>query len=191
LKRTIIVLLLLCSTAPAQTVADALHKGATQREVFADFGNGVGKRSSTHIFFAGGRWGWILTHDHLGGPLRGNLEYAVDVIPLFAVAQPVANAYGGGFDPFILKWNFTSAKRVAPYLEFGGGVLFTNNDVPPNTNNVNFTPQAGLGIHILRGENHALTFSVKYMHVSNAKLATNNAGLNATVQFLLGYTWFK
>jgi len=181
----------LSSVAFAQEPAATLHQGATQLEVFAAGGNGFGKRSSTHFFYAGGRWGKVLTGQHLGGPLRGNLEFAVDVIPLYAIFEPPVNAFGAGFNPIILKWNFISGKRMAPFAELGGGVLFTNHDVPVNTNNVNFVPQGGFGIHFFTKPKRAVTVSAKYLHVSNAGLEFRNSGVNASIQVLVGYTWFR
>jgi lipid A 3-O-deacylase len=109
---------------------------------------------------------------------------------VFAVFQPV-NAYGVSFSPVILKYNFTSGTRMIPFIEAGGGVLFTNHDVPLNTNTVNFTPQGAFGIHFLRDNGHAITFRGQMMHISNAGLERRNSGVNASIQFILGYTWFK
>ncbi len=194
MKRLLVILALFSSAAFAQEngiPAQALHQGASQWEVFVAGGNGVGKRSSTHFLYGGGRWGKVLTRQVGPGNLRGNLEFAVDVVPIYAIFQPPVNAYGAGFNPFILKWNFTTGRRMAPFVELGGGVLFTNHDVPVNTNTVNFTPQGGLGIHFFTAPKRAVTVTAKYLHVSNAGLERRNSGINASFQMLLGYTWFK
>src|SRR5215813_7326546 len=73
-----------------------------------------------------------------GGFIRGNFEWSADVMPLYYVVQPGQNAYGAGFNPVNLKWNFTTHTRAVPYLELGGGVLFTNNNVPALTDTTNF-----------------------------------------------------
>jgi hypothetical protein len=136
------------------------------------------------------RVGKVLTDEHGSGLLRGNLEYGVDVIPTYLLIFPQRTSYAGGFDPFILKWNFTSGSKVAPYLEFGGGVLLSLDDVPPGTSNVNFMPQASLGVQIFTREKRAVSVAAKYVHISNAGLATPNPGIN-TIQFSVGYHWFK
>jgi hypothetical protein len=100
------------------------------------------------------------------------------------------NAYGASFTPFNLKYNFTHARRFMPYAELGGGVLFTNNDVPDRINTVNFTPQAGVGVQIpvRPGSNRHVGIALKYVHVSNAGLTVPNPGLNTVqVQFSLGH----
>ncbi len=189
-----LALILLSSTLLAQNTLP-LHRGAKEYGVFVGGGTGFGKRSNTQMLYAGGRFGYVLTQDIFRGPLRGNFEVVFDALPLFVVLQP-QNAVGAGFTPMIFKWNFTSGKKLIPFIEAGGGLLFTNHDVPANTNNVNFTPQGGFGVHFLRPDknghhNRAITFTGKYMHISNAGLDRRNSGINASVQFVLGYTWFK
>jgi hypothetical protein len=108
----------------------------------------------------------------------------VDAVPVFMVFQPANKAYGAGFNPLNLKWNFATRGRIVPYFELSGGTLFTNHDVPVRTNTVNFTPAAALGTHFL-GESRNWSVEVRYMHISNAGLASPNPGIN-TVQVRLG-----
>src|SRR5258708_7659408 len=88
--------------------------------------SGRARRSDRGALNGGMRYGWILTDPHLPGFLRGRFEYAVDAIPVFFVFQPGNNAFGVGFDPIGLKWNFERHGKVSPYLELAGGTLFTN-----------------------------------------------------------------
>ena len=60
-------------------------------------------------------------------------------------------------------------------LNSTGGALFTNHDVPTGTNTVNFMDQAALGMHIL-GSRKNVSVELRYMHISNAGLATPNPG---------------
>jgi len=161
------------------------EKGSTEVQVWVGGGHSVaGGRGDTGAFNAGLRYGWILTGPHLPGFLRGRFEYAVDVVPVFLVFQPASTAYGAGFDPLGLKWNFERHGRFSPYLELTGGALFTNQNVPAYTNTVNFMDQAALGIHIL-GAKHNVSLELRYMHISNAGLGNLNPGVN-TVQVRLG-----
>src|ERR1700740_1272455 len=143
-----------------------------------------GGTKQTGVLNARLRCGWILTGLHLPGFLRGRFEYAVDAVPVFLAFQPTNTAYGVGFDPLGLKWNFQRHGRISPYLELTGGVLLTNHNVPPGTNTVNFMDQAALGMHVL-GAKHNVSVELRYMHISNAGLATPNPGIN-TVQVRLG-----
>ncbi len=161
------------------------EKGGNEIQLWAGGGHSVaGGRGNIGAFNAGLRYGWVLTDSHLPGFLRGRFEYAVDAIPVFLAFQPPNTAFGMGFDPLGLKWNFQRHGRISPYLELTGGVLFTSHDVPPGTNPVNFMDQAALGMHIL-GARHNVSLELRYMHISNAGLATPNPGVN-TVQVRLG-----
>jgi lipid A 3-O-deacylase len=151
-----------------------------------------GGTKDTQTLNAGVRLGKVLTGDHLGGFLRGNFEYAADVMPIYYFWQPAPaqNAFGSAFNPVNLKWNFISAERVVPYLELGGGVLFTNHVVPLNTSHVNFLTHATLGFQFFNNQRRAFTAGVRYEHISNAGLTVPNPGVN-TVQFQVGMNWFK
>jgi hypothetical protein len=176
------LLLLASSLSLAQTGPE---QGGHEIEAWAGGGHSVaGGRGDTGVFNAGLRYGWILSGPHLPSFLRGRFEYAVDAVPVFLAFQPANTAYGAGFDPLGLKWNFERHGRFSPYLELTGGVLFTNQNVPAYTNTVNFMDQAALGTHIL-GEKYNWSIEVRYMHISNAGLADLNPGVN-TVQVRLG-----
>jgi len=191
-KHFIAILALLSVSALAQSLpSDSLGPGAWELGLWTSGGHSVsGGTADTGVWNAGVRVGKVLTGEHGSGWLRGNLEYAVDFIPAYLLVFPNQTSYAGGFDPFILKWNFTGGRKVAPYLEFGGGVLLSLDDVPPGTGNVNFTPQASFGVQVFTREKRAVSLTAKYVHISNAGLTTPNPGIN-TIQFSIGYHWFK
>ncbi len=166
------------------------EQGGHEVQIWAGGGHSVsGGRGETGVLNAGLRYGWILTGAHLPGFLRGRFEYAVDAVPVILVFQPTNTAYGVGFDPLGLKWNFERHGHISPYLELTGGTVFTNHNVPTGTNTVNFMDQAALGLHIL-GAKHNVSLELRYMHISNAGLATPNPGIN-TVQVRLGIGRFS
>ena len=159
--------------------------GGHEVQLWTGGGHSVpGGTSKTGVWNAGLRFGWILTRPHGPGFLKGRFEYALDATPAFLIFQPGNTVYGAGFSPLGLKWNFATRGRTAPYLELNGGTLFTNHDVPVGTNTVNFTSAAALGTHIL-GARYNWSVELRYMHISNAGLATPNPGIN-TVQVRLG-----
>ena len=151
-----------------------------------------GGTKDTHTFNGGLRLGKVLTGDHGGGFVRGNFEWSADLMPVYYIWQPAPaqNAYGAAFNPLNLKWNFTNSARTVPYLELGGGVLFSNHAVPLNTSHVNFLTHAALGFQFFNTERRAFTAAVRYEHISNAGLTVPNPGVN-TVQFTVGMNWFK
>jgi hypothetical protein len=163
----------------------APEQGGHEVQIWTGGGPSVpGGTKNTGAFNAGLRYGWILTGPHLPGFLRGRFEYVVAAIPFSLIFQPANTAYGVGFDPLGLKWNFERHGRFSPYLELGGGVLFTNHNVPTHVNNVNFTPSAALGTHIL-GAKYNWSLELRYLHISDAGLTNPNPGIN-TVQVRLG-----
>jgi hypothetical protein len=116
------------------------ERGGHEVQIWAGGGHSVpGGTKNSGAFNAGLRYGWILTGPHLPSFVRGRFEYAVDAVPVFFVFQPANTAYGVGFDPIGLKWNFERHARFSPYLELCGGTLFTDHSVPTGTNTVNFT----------------------------------------------------
>src|ERR1700688_4509055 len=134
------ILLIASSLCPAQAGPE---QGGNEIQIWAGGGHSVaGGRGDTGAFNAGLRYGWILTDPHLPSILRGRFEYALDAVPVFLIFQPANTSYGVGFDPLGLKWNFVRRGRLSPYLELTGGVLFTDHNVPYQTNTVNFMDQA-------------------------------------------------
>ncbi len=168
----------------------APEQGGHEVQIWMGGGHSVpGGTKNTGAFNVGLRYGWVITGLHLPGFLRGRFEYAVDAVPIFLVFQPTNTAYGAGFDPLGLKWNFERHGHISPYLELTGGTLFTNHNVPTGTNTVNFMDQAAFGMHLL-GPRRNLALEVRYMHISNAGLATPNPGVN-TVQVRVGFGRFS
>lgn len=184
--RTLIFCLGMCvagflSAAMAQQRPE---EGGHEIQVWSGGGHSVsGGTSNTGVWNVGVRYGWILSSPHGPGFLNGRFEYAVDAVPVFMVFQPHHTAYGAGINPLGLKWIFATRGDVQPYIELGGGTLFTSRDVPSGTSSINFTSGAAFGVHFMGS--HAWTAEIRYMHISNAGLASPNPGIN-TVQFRLG-----
>jgi len=182
--RVIVVAIILLATAAAfaQTRPE---DGGRELQLWTGGGHSVaGGTSGTGVWNLGLRYGWILTRPHGPGLLKGRFEYALDAVPAFLVFQPSNIAFGAGFTPLNLKWNFATRGRAVPYLELSGGTLFTNHDVPTATSNVNFTSSAALGTHFL-SDSKNWSLELRYMHISNAGLERSNPGIN-TLQVRLG-----
>jgi len=182
-KRLLISLMMVFSLAAL--AQQRPEDGGREIQVWSGGGHSVaGGRGDIGAWNVGLRYGWILTRPHGPGFLKGRFEYAVDAVPAFLVFQPANTAYGAGFNPLNLKWNFATRGVLSPYVELSGGTLFTNHDVPAGTNTVNFTSCAAIGTHIL-GDTRNWSLELRYMHISNAGLAPLNSGVN-TVQVRVG-----
>ena len=190
-KRCRVVFLALVILAGAAVMAqNGPEQGGSEVQVWTGGGHSVpGGTTHTGVLSAGLRYGWILTGPHGPGFLKGRFEYTVDAVPVFLVFQPANTVYGLGLDALGLKWNFVRHGSISPYFEVGGGVLFTDHDVPTGTTNVNFTPGAALGFHHLGNK---LTWSLegRFQHISDAGLSGFNPGIN-TVQVRVGIGAFR
>ncbi|HEX4546514.1 MAG TPA: acyloxyacyl hydrolase [Candidatus Acidoferrum sp.] len=177
-------------SAPAAFSQAGPVEGGHELQVWTGGGHGInGSQSGDGILNLGLRYGLILTKPHGPGFLRGRLEYAVDAVPVFVVVEKANTAYGVGLNPFAFKWALDTRRNVVPYFEIGGGTLFTNAKVPEGTSRINFTTSAALGLHFLRSK-YNISTEVRFMHISNAGLATPNPGIN-TMQFRLGFGLFS
>lgn len=116
---------------------------------------------------------------------------------------------GVSVTPIQLRWNFTGAnshRKLVPWAQGGGGLIWTNHKYPAfggppynvvndgpaaNTSVWNFTPQFGVGAHYFLSPHRAVNFGVNAIHISSASLGDKNPGVNASLQFSVGYSWWK
>lgn len=192
-------------------------------------GNGLtDQRGGFHFLQAGVHAGKVLTGNVGGGPLRGNVEYAMELYPYWQSATPVfprvsctgsaaaftcsqpynvgGTFHGIEFRPIIVRYNLAHHGRFTPWVQAAGGLLYTTHKYPsygstsanfsvngPNsdTSVFNFTPQGGVGFHYFTSAHRSVDFSANGEHISSASLGDRNPGVNASVQFSLGYTWWK
>lgn len=172
--------------------SQSLTRGTWELGLFGGGGIGLGKSDNTQFAYAGGRAGLVLTGEHLSGLFRGNFEWAVDVMPVYTVMTTAGPVYGGSFKPVIWQWNFTSGKKIAPYVAAAGGIVFSISDVPPgNTSPVNFTSQFVTGMHVFMKPGHAFFIEDAVGHLSNASLGRHNPGYNGLIVFTVGYSWYE
>jgi len=193
-SRVLRILALLCvfsALVASRSLAQAGPEGASSEwQLWTSGGHGInGITSDTGIWNLGLRYGLILTSPHGPGFLRGQLEYAFDVVPVWVITQKTNTAYGGGIDPFAFKWILNAPKKVKPYFLIEGGTLFTNTKVPEGASQINFTTAGGLGAHFL-GEKHNFSVEVRFQHISNASMTNYNPGIN-TIQVRLGFGAFR
>jgi lipid A 3-O-deacylase len=212
--------------------------------LFAQGGVGLTEdRDSFRFMMAGAQAGKVLTQPAGPGILRGTFEYGVQVIPFWqsytptfqrnncvtltsgAISCSAPFTAGGTFTgvsvtPILLKWNLATGKKIVPWLQGGGGVIWTNhkypayggppafvtgsgssstttggsladNSINADTSVWNFTPQFGVGAHYFTRPNRSIDFTANAIHISSASIGDKNPGVNASVQFSLGYSWWK
>jgi lipid A 3-O-deacylase len=168
---------------------------------------------SLQFFSAGVHVGAVLTKPHGPAFLRGQYEMDADLTPFWLAHWPSQaftfnngartgkvdgeNRFGIGLTPFLCRWNFQTQHRLVPWLQLGGGLLWTNHKFPQfpyrydDTSVINFTPQAGFGFNFFVKPHRSFFFEANAVHISNAGLGADNPGINLTAQFTLGYSWWK
>ncbi len=188
-KLLLVFLTVSAMCAPRARAQAGPESDGHELQVWTGGGHGInGSAEDTGVWNLGARFGWVLTDPAGPGFLRGRFEYAVDVVPTFVVVQRTGAAYGFGVNPFALKWNFVQHHHVSPYIDLGGGTLFTNHEAPPGAGRVNFTTSGAIGAHFLRRK-YNWSAEVRFMHISDAGLTTPNPGIN-TLQLRLGFGRF-
>jgi lipid A 3-O-deacylase len=188
---------------------------------FANWGTGVGDRSDFKFFSAGLEVGKTLTPVLHAGMLSGQFQLAANVMPLWQAYTPAPHMQkflykgqlydepvGGGtfhgvsLTPVIFRWNFlTHSKRVQPWFQGAGGLIYTTHKFPPDvlvphgtpgaTSVWNFSPQGGIGVHYFLASKRSVDLGVNAVHISSASLGDHNPGVNASIQVQVGYTWWK
>ncbi|MBT9330178.1 acyloxyacyl hydrolase [Paracidobacterium acidisoli] len=129
------------------------------------------------------------------------------VDPATGLTTYVNEPVGGGtytgvsITPIILRWNFKPHGRFVPWFQGAGGLIYTTHKFPPDvlvhhgtpgaTSVFNFSPQGGGGFHYFVRPKESITFSANAIHISSASLGDRNPGVNASIQFQIGYTWWK
>ena len=177
-------------SAPRVCAQASPENSSREWQIWTGGGHGInGSQSGTGVWNLGLRYGLILTSPHGPGILRGQLEYAVDVVPVWVIAQKTNTAYGASIDPFAFKWIFDTPKKVKPFFQIEGGALFTNTNVPEGTSQINFTTSGGIGAHFL-GKKHNFSAEVRFQHISNAGMTNPNPGIN-TMQVRIGFGAFR
>jgi hypothetical protein len=192
---TFVLLLLASAAGMAQSNDDA---AAIRREhwvfgVLASGGSGLFDRDNVQFVRAGVRVGRVMTGELGRGVVRGTFEVDSEIMPLDCVLWGgYKNVYGFGVNPLIMKWNFTRGRKTIPYFLAQGGMLHTQEKIPPgNTSTVNFTSGAGVGLNYFLRPGRSLNFDLRATHLSNASLGDHNPGVNSSLQLGVGYNWWK
>lgn len=115
---------------------------------------------------------------------------------------PVGGGTYTGFSltPIILRWDLHPHGRLVPWMQGAGGLIYTTHKFPPDvlvqhgqpggTSVWNFTPQFGFGLHYFVRPGRSIDFAANAIHISSASLGDRNPGVNASVQFQIGYTFW-
>ena len=167
-----------------------LQKGA-QTAGFG-FGTGSGMKilggTESHDLVLGRLcYGRVLT-DLVGGQSwpRGNWEWRVELMG--AGQYRPKGAYLCGLTP-LLRYDFATGSRWMPFVDIGAGLSITDIGRPDLSTRFEFNLQAGAGLNYFVRTNLALTIQYRFLHVSNARIAYPDCGVNIGVASS-GITWY-
>ncbi len=210
---------------PLSPLRETMSRNPWNWGVFFNGGASASVTPSSTYLSIGARAGKVLTDPIGPGLLRGQFEYSAELMPwwqgrtatferfnLTATNDPnvavAAGPYktGGAYNgfsvtPIVLRWDLAGTRRIMPFVQGAGGLIWTNHKFPPvgpfplpghqGTSVWNFTPQFGVGFQYFLKPRRSITFNANAVHISNASLGDANPGVNATVQFQIGYSWWK
>jgi lipid A 3-O-deacylase len=202
-------------------VADVRNARSWEYGPFVNWGTGVGDRSDFKFFWAGVQLAKPLSPVMRAGILSGQFEFGGNIMPLWLGFTPAPHDQiftyqgqiydepvgGGTFEglsltPVIFRWNLlTHSRRFQPWFQAAGGLVYTTHKYPPDvlvphgtpggTSVWNFSPQGGVGTHYFLTSGRSIDVGVNAVHISSASLGDRNPGVNASVQFQVGYTFWK
>lgn len=87
--------------------------------------------------------------------------------------ESAENASGFNFN-LLFRWHLLARDDRSLYVDVGGGVIETDNDVPAGGSSFNFTPQIGAGISFEVSDNVRLITGMRWHHVSNSRTFDSN-----------------
>tara|TARA_Y100001933_G_scaffold48276_1_gene46766 strand:- start:190 stop:882 length:693 start_codon:yes stop_codon:yes gene_type:complete len=96
-------------------------------------------------------------------------------LKLWGFFQDGGDAFGVGLD-LLFQWHFIQRDTWSIYADGGVGLLGTSKNVPIGGSEFNFTPQAGIGATFDVGNNNRWIVGVRWHHISNAGLYSDNPG---------------
>lgn len=135
-------------------------------------------------------WMITLTEPIGAGWYQGQLALGAELIA-FHTYEPIT-AYGAGFTPKLV-YTSTTFGRVGPFVEAGGGPLWTDlgGRVPEQPEQFNFLVWAGAGASYSYDSYMGVDCWLSRVHISNGGTRSPNFGLNVGLPFIgLSYQGF-
>jgi hypothetical protein len=161
----------------------------------------IGKTPSAHYGQIGLRYGHVLAASKTVA-----FEWTIDAVPLtilstersilvssspFVLSVSRKAVYGAGAAPIGLKFNFRRNRRVQPFGQATGGLLYFTEQVPiSEASQFNFTFDFSGGVQIVNSTRRSFTIGYKYHHISNGNTGFFNPGVDVQMIFA-GFSVFR
>jgi opacity protein-like surface antigen len=94
-----------------------------------------------------------------------------------------------GFNLLVSR-NFTSSKKIVPYIFAGAGLVYTNLDISDLGTEFNGSYQAGTGLRFFVSDKISFDLNCRFHHLSNGNTAEPNIPLNSTKIFF-GISFYR
>ncbi|MGQ0554379.1 MAG: acyloxyacyl hydrolase [Nitrospiraceae bacterium] len=128
-------------------------------------------------------WQVALTDPVGDGWWSGSIALGVEAAFL-GITEPTG-AFSVGVTPKLV-YTFSSFGRLKPYIDGGGGPLWTNFDgrIPEQGSDFNFLVWGGAGATYDLTARWALNTGVRFSHISNGGTGSPNGGVNYLLPFI-------
>ncbi len=124
---------------------------------------------------------------------KGRLSLHQDWVISYLDVEPIGDAPGGdgvafGTD-FSFQWHLQLSESFTPYVELGGGIQYAaGTPFPAHGSSWTFTINVGAGFLMPLTSKLELNTALRYLHMSNANVISENAGYDA-YHFFIGVRW--
>lgn len=160
------------SSSSQTTAKSTFGAEGTQRwALLGGWGIDVKHNSNNEVTF-GAKWEYFIVDGFAFAP----------ELKLWGFFQDGGDAFGGGLD-LLFEWHFLRYDTWSIYGDAGVGLLGTTRNVPINGSEFNFTPQAGFGVTWDIGNDNRWFIGVRWHHISNAGLYSDNPGRDSVLVY--------
>jgi lipid A 3-O-deacylase len=146
----------------------AYRKGSINWELFAGGALPVdlqSARSDRRLSLAAIHLGRVMSEPHGPGPLSGQFEILLQVMPVVVWAPE--DFWGVGISP-VFRWSFAGWSTVRPFAEAAAGLMLIDWETTgPGRVARNFNEQIGFGVRIGNPSGRALAVGYRFQHISN------------------------
>ncbi|MDG2292716.1 MAG: acyloxyacyl hydrolase [Phycisphaerales bacterium] len=158
-------------TEDTKTTASFGSEGSQRWALMGGWGIDV-KHSSNNEMTFGAKWEYFIADGFAFAP----------ELKMWGFFQEGEDAFGVSLD-LLFEWHFIRHDTWSIYGDAGVGILGSTKNVPIDGSEFNFTPQAGLGICWDVGEGNRWFVGVRWHHISNASLYSNNPGRDSILVY--------
>lgn len=158
------------------------------QEISVRFAYGIGNRESLRFYTLGPRVAYDLPQ--FVPALAGN-RLRIGIEATGSIIYGDHGSHDGEFalSPLIFDYRYDTGGALVPFVEGGEGIVLTTLRNLDIEGPLEFSSQAGGGVHVFIHPEDAVTLAFRVRHMSNAGIKEPNRGLN-TYFFSIGLSHF-